>query len=105
MYFVNNNQISSNLNLDNYCNGKVIEVCAIQLNILSKKFYILKIYRSLSGNFSNFMIHLEQIQHLIYNPSIDFIMCGDINCLEESGNVKQLNGLLKTYKQSPFQPE
>jgi hypothetical protein len=45
------------------------------------------------------MIHLVQILHMLYNPKIDVIICGDINInyLEETNRVKQLNALLKTY--------
>ena len=87
--------------IDNYtyCLDRDIEVCAIQLNILSEKSYILTIYSSTSGNFSNFVIYLEHILQLLYNPKIDLIICGDINInyLEESNRVKQLNALLKTF--------
>jgi exonuclease III len=45
------------------------------------------------------MIHLEQILHTLYNPKKDLIICGDINInyLEETNRVKQLNPLLKSY--------
>jgi hypothetical protein len=56
-------------------------------------------YRSPSGNFSKFMMDLEHILQLIYNPKIYFIICGDINLnyLEETNKVKQLNALSKTF--------
>jgi hypothetical protein len=43
------------------------------------------------------MNYLEHI--LLYNPKIDLIICGDINInyLEESNRVKQLNALFKTF--------
>jgi hypothetical protein len=45
------------------------------------------------------MMDLEHIQQLIYNPKIDFIICGDINLnyLEGTNKVKQLNALFKTF--------
>jgi exonuclease III len=97
--FINNNLISSAINLDKYCIDKDIEACAIQLNIYSKKFYILTIYRSPSGNIATFMTYLELILKLLYNPKIDLIVCGDINInyLENSNKVKQLNALIQTY--------
>jgi hypothetical protein len=39
------------LNVENYSTDKDFEVCAIQLNIESKEFYILTTYRSPTGNF------------------------------------------------------
>jgi exonuclease III len=90
---------SSNLvNLDNYFIEKDTEVCAIQMNIFNK-FFILTIYRSCIGNFSNFMTRLEQILQTYCNYTLDLIICGDlnINSLEESSRLKKLNTLLKTY--------
>jgi hypothetical protein len=89
----------STLNLEIYSTDIDFEVCAIQLNISSKKVYILTIYRSPSGNFSKFMTDLEHILQLFYNPKVDLIIYGDINLnyLEETNRVKQLNALFKTF--------
>jgi hypothetical protein len=38
---------------------KDFEVCGVKLNLQGKKFYILAIYRSLSGDFNKFMSQLE----------------------------------------------
>jgi hypothetical protein len=45
------------------------------------------------------MDHLELILQLLYNPKTDLVICGDINLndLEETNRVKQLNALLKTF--------
>jgi hypothetical protein len=69
------------------------------LNLQSKKCYIIAIYRPPSGNFNKFMSHLETIIHQLYNPKIELIICGDINMnyLEESNRVKQLNSLFQTF--------
>jgi len=40
--------------LDKYCKKKVIEVCAVQLNLTPVKLIILAIYRSPLGNFTAF---------------------------------------------------
>jgi exonuclease III len=84
--------------LETYSTDKDFEVCAIQSNILSKKCYILTIYRLPSGNFSKFMMDLQHILQLLYNSKTDLIICGDINLnyLEETIRVKQLKGLFKT---------
>jgi hypothetical protein len=97
--FVNNSINYSTLNLDDYSTYKDLEVCAIQLNLLSKTFFILTIYRSSSGNFSKFLMGLEHILQLMYNPKIAFTICGDINLnyLEGTNKVKQLNTLFKTF--------
>jgi exonuclease III len=109
--FVKNVINYSTLNLETYSTDKDFEVCAIQLNISSKKVYILTIYRSPSGNFSKFMKNLEHILRLFYNSKMDFIICGDINLnfLEETIRVKQLKALFKTFNLISivplFQPE
>jgi hypothetical protein len=68
----------------------------VQLNLQNNIFYILTIYRSPSGNFTNFVNYLEHILQLLYKPKIDLIICGDIkiNYLEESNRVKQLIALI-----------
>jgi hypothetical protein len=97
--FVNNSINYSSLNLETYSTD--LEICSIQLNLLSKKFYILNIYiyRSPSGKCSKFMMDLEHILQMFYNPKMDFIIYGDINLnyLEETNKVKQLNILFKTF--------
>jgi hypothetical protein len=93
-----NNIICSSLNLEAFCNDGVIEVCGVKFKFQGKEIYLLTIYRSPSGNFSNFINLLENIVHSLYNPKIDLIICGDMNVsyLEESSRVKQLNALMKT---------
>jgi hypothetical protein len=85
------------MHLENHCIETDIAVCAIQLNIFNKKFFILTIYRSPIENFSNFITRLEQILQT-YNYKLDLVICGDlkINSLEESIILKNLNTLLKT---------
>jgi hypothetical protein len=99
---VNNSINFSTLNLDDYSTDKDFEVCAIQVNLLSKQFFILTIYRSPSRNFSKFMMDLKHFLQLIYNPKIDFVICGDINLnyLEGTNKVKQLHALFKTFNLS-----
>jgi hypothetical protein len=58
--FVDDNISSSKFNLESYCVDKDFEACASQLNFQKNKIYIVTIYRSPSGNFANFMNHLEQ---------------------------------------------
>ena len=97
--YVNNTIISTSLNLEVYCIDKEIEVCDVKFKLQCKEICILTIYRSPSGNFSNFINQLENIVHSLYNSKNDIIICGDmnVNYLEESSRVKQLNALLKTF--------
>jgi exonuclease III len=96
--YVKNNIISKSLHLETHSVDKDFEVCGVKLYLQGKKVYILTIYRSPSENFIKFMNQLETIILQIYKPKIDLIICGDtnINYLEESNRVKQLNTLFKT---------
>jgi hypothetical protein len=102
----------SPINLENYCVDKDVEACAIQLQYSNQKICILTIYRSPIGDFPIFMTHLENLLQSLHNLKMDLIICGDINIdyLQVSNRVKQLNTLLKTYNLSntvllTFQPE
>jgi exonuclease III len=97
--FVKNVINYSSLSLETFCVNKDIEVCAVKLNILSRKVCMIAIYRSPSGNFLKFMDHLELILQSLYNPKTGIVICGDINLnyLEETKRVKQLNDLFKTF--------
>jgi exonuclease III len=97
--YVNNNLTSSCLNLEVFCRDKIIEVCGVKFKFQGRDIYLLTVYRSPSGNFNNFINQLENIVHSLYNIKHDLIICGDmnVNYLEESGRVKQLNALLKTF--------
>jgi hypothetical protein len=96
---VNNNIISSYLNVEAYCSDGVIEVCCVKFKFQGKEIYILTVYRSPSGNFANFIGNLEKIVCSFFNYKNDLIICGDMNFnyLEQSSRVRQLNALLKTY--------
>jgi hypothetical protein len=45
------------------------------------------------------ILQFDNILHSFYNPKNDLIICGNmnVNYLEESSRVKQLNALLKTF--------
>jgi hypothetical protein len=92
--YVKSNIISKSLNLETHGVDKDFEVCGVKLNTKSKKCYVLAIYRPPSGNFNKFMKLLESIIHQLYKPK-----CGDVNInyLEGSNRVKQLNTLCKTF--------
>ena len=58
--FIHKNIPFTCLDIGNYCIDQDIEVCGIQLNHDGDKLCILAVYRSPSGNFSNFLIKLDQ---------------------------------------------
>jgi len=56
--FVHEDFEFSSISLDKYCKEKDIEVCAVRLKIIPIQLIILAIYRSPSGNFTNFLRNL-----------------------------------------------
>lgn len=67
------------IDIENYCKEKDFEACAIKLNLNSTHICIITTYRAPSGDFNLFMNRLDAILRKLYNPSLDFIICGDIN--------------------------
>jgi hypothetical protein len=69
-----------------FCNEKMFEICATQLNL--GNYYIIKIciYRLPAGKFFNFLDQLDSAFRYLYNTRNDFIMCEDLNvdCCESS---------------------
>jgi len=59
----------------------------------------MSVYRALTGNFIHFLSSLDSILNLLYNNSLNFIICGDfnINYLENSNGKLQLDSLLAPY--------
>ena len=89
----------SPISLDNYCKEKDIEVCAVMLKITPIQLIILAIYRSLSGNFSNFLKNLDSITNTWHSIKVEFVICGGINInhLENCNKRQQLDAPLQTY--------
>jgi exonuclease III len=83
----------------NYCEEKDVEACVIKLSSTSIMMIILAIYRSPTGNFSNFLQKFDIILNKLYNNKVEFIICGDVNInyLENSDRRQQLDALLNTY--------
>jgi len=69
----------SPISLDNYCKEKDTEVCAVRLKITPIQLIRLVIYRSHSGSFSNFLIHLDSILNTWHSIKVEFLICGIIN--------------------------
>jgi hypothetical protein len=87
------------ISLDKYCREKDIAVCAIRLNVTPIQLFILAVYRSSSGKFTNFLKNLDSVLNTWYNNKTIFIICGDINInyLENRKKRQQLDALLQTY--------
>jgi len=86
------------ISLDKYCKEKDI-VCAIRLKITPIQLIILTIYRSPSGNFTNFLKNLDSILNTWCSNKIEFVIYDDINInyLENCKKRQQLEALLQTY--------
>jgi hypothetical protein len=69
----------SSINLDKYHKEKDLEICAIKLNIQTKNFIIICIYRPATGDFTFFLTKLEIILKQLNSISNEFIICGDFN--------------------------
>jgi len=63
----------------NYCKEKGFEACAIKPNFISTHICIIAIYRAPTGNFNFFINNLDSILRNVYNPTLELIICGDIN--------------------------
>ena len=67
------------INIEEFNIDKDIEACAIQLDSTFYKLCILTIYRSPSGNFTNFLRHLDLILQKLFKHKYKIVICGDIN--------------------------
>jgi len=96
--FVHEDLEFSSISLDKYCKEKDIEVCAVRLKITPIQLVILAIYRSPSGNFTNFLKNLDSILNTWHSNKVEFVVCGDINTnyLENCNKMQQLDALLQT---------
>jgi len=88
-----------NLDLEQYCTEKDFEVCAVKLDLNITRTCVITIYRAPSGNFNLFINKLDTLLSILYNLTLEYIICSDINIdyLVNSDRKKQLETLLKTY--------
>ena len=89
---------STNINLNELCKEKDLEIRAVKLHLTSYEICIITIYRSPSRNFQYFVDNLEKI-HSICSNTIEIIICGDINIkyLFDSTYKQLLDSLLASY--------
>jgi hypothetical protein len=98
MYVHKSLEIES-IDIENYCKEKDLEDCAIKRNLNSTHICIITTYRAPSGNFNFFINKLDSILRNLYNPALEFNICGDINIdyLKNTDKKKQLENLLLSY--------
>ena len=87
------------ISLDEFNIDKDIEACAILLDSTSDKLCILNIYRSPSGNFTNFLRLLDLILQKLCKSKYKIIICGDVNVnylLNDNRRI-QLDAVLHSY--------
>ena len=77
--FVYRNLKYNTINIDEYNINKDTEACAIQLVSNFNKVCILAIYRSPSGDFTNFLKCLDLILQKLYSNKYNTVICGDVN--------------------------
>jgi hypothetical protein len=99
---VHNSLSYSKISLGKFCIDQIIEICAVKLLSVRQNICIIAVYRASYGNFVQFLNILDRVLNTIYCPSVDFIICGDINIdyLKDSSRKKQLNTLLLCF--NPF---
>ena len=88
-----------NINVQNCCKEKDLEVCGNKLYLPNCTAGLLNIYRLPSGNFEYFLNKLETLLNCISINSLELITCGDfnVNFLENTTYKQLLNSLLATY--------
>ena len=87
------------INLDQFNKEKDLEICALNLHLLSSSFTIICIYRSPTGNFTYFLNQLASILSKWYETSTKLILCGDfnINYLNDNSRRHLLDSLLASF--------
>jgi hypothetical protein len=99
LIFVHESLAFTNIDLQESCMEQDIEACAVKINLLTTIMYIICIYRSPTGNFSQFIKGIDTILNQFSKPNIKIIVCDDINVeyLDETCYKKQLDALVATY--------
>jgi hypothetical protein len=77
MVNLGSNQIDSDNKLR--ADERDLEICALNICLLSYNLTVICIYRSPTGNFIYFLNQMEFILNKIYEVSTDLILCGDFN--------------------------
>jgi len=97
--FVQRNLKFNTTKIDEYSTHKDIEACAIRMDSTCNKLCVLAIYRSPSGEFTNFLKQLDLILQKLYKNKHSIIICGDVNVnyLTDNNRRRQLEEVLHSY--------
>jgi exonuclease III len=91
------------VDIQDQCKEKDLEICAIELNWVRRNIIIMTVYRSPTGDFNYFQNKLDRILNSLNKKKInELIICGDINInyLEIGSRRQQLDNMLATYRLS-----
>jgi hypothetical protein len=89
MYIYSSQIKFDRVNTDKYCADFDIELCAVRIQNESSYIYVLSVYPS--GNFSNFMLKMDEVLKSLYTLKTEFIICGDFNIDYLMDNYKKNN--------------
>ena len=90
----------STIDLKKFCLEQDIEESAISITLPFTNIVIICIYRSPTGNFTQFIKSLDKTLNHLTKPNTEFIICGDFNIdfsHEKSLRRLELDTLLATY--------
>jgi hypothetical protein len=87
------------INIGQYNIDRDTEGCAMQLDSACNKLGVLTIYRSPSGNFTNFLNQSNLILQKHYSNKYNIVICGNVNVnyLIDNNNRSQLDAVLHSY--------
>jgi exonuclease III len=95
--FVHDSLPFSTIDLKKCCLEQDIEESAISITLPSINIVIICIYRSPTGNFTQFIKSLDRTLNHLTNPNTEFIICGDFNIdfsYEKSFKKQELDNIL-----------
>jgi len=97
--YVHESLQTSNMEVQQYCKEKDLEVCSVRLYLPTCTIGIVNLYRSPLGNFNYFLNELEILLHSVSRNSMRLIICGDfnINFMVDTNHKRLLNSLLATF--------
>ena len=97
--FTYKNLVFQKMDLNQFCDEKVMEICAVKLNFTSSKLIIFCVYRSPRGDLTAFFSLIEKILNHLLKPTVMFLICGDlnINLLKKSNEATKLLTMMNTY--------
>jgi exonuclease III len=67
------------IDLNKLCKETTFEISAVKLNIGSTIVILCCVYRAPYENPNYFLKYLEKTLKLLYQPTISFVICGDVN--------------------------